>query len=163
MIKSEPTWTPERVEALKRLWAEGHSASVVARMLEIKSRNSVISKVHRLKLPARMQAQGTAMKRHGGRKRYAPQSDRPKLKPIMNPDPRPVFIERTPEQTVSFADLEPHHCRYPYGESDYRFCGCDKVPGQSYCAHHMRIAYSVPSPKRIPLQEIAEKVEKVEA
>ncbi len=48
------TWTEERVERLRRLWAEGLSASEIARELgEGISRNAVIGKVHRLGLPGR--------------------------------------------------------------------------------------------------------------
>ncbi|MEP4560994.1 MAG: GcrA family cell cycle regulator, partial [Nitratireductor sp.] len=42
-------WTDERVELLKKLWAEGLSASQIAAQLGGVSRNAVIGKVHRLK------------------------------------------------------------------------------------------------------------------
>jgi hypothetical protein len=44
-------WTEERVELLKKLWAEGLSASQIAgRLLQGVTRNAVIGKVHRLNL-----------------------------------------------------------------------------------------------------------------
>lgn len=46
-------WTDERVEMLRRLWSEGHSASQIAEKLGGVSRNAVIGKVHRLKLESR--------------------------------------------------------------------------------------------------------------
>lgn len=46
-------WTDERVELLKKLWAEGLSASQIAAQLGGVSRNAVIGKVHRLKLSGR--------------------------------------------------------------------------------------------------------------
>jgi GcrA cell cycle regulator len=46
-------WTDERVELLKKLWAEGLSASQIANQLGGVSRNAVIGKVHRLKLSGR--------------------------------------------------------------------------------------------------------------
>ncbi|WP_455474231.1 GcrA family cell cycle regulator [Bartonella sp. B30(2025)] len=46
-------WTCERVELLKKLWSEGLSASQIAAQLGGVSRNAVIGKVHRLKLPGR--------------------------------------------------------------------------------------------------------------
>ncbi|WP_377297501.1 GcrA family cell cycle regulator [Rhizobium sp. SGZ-381] len=52
-------WTDERVERLKRLWAEGLSASQIATQLGGVSRNAVIGKVHRLNLPGRAKAGGT--------------------------------------------------------------------------------------------------------
>ena len=53
-------WTDERVEKLKRLWAEGLSASQIAAQLGGVSRNAVIGKVHRLNLPGRAKAGGVA-------------------------------------------------------------------------------------------------------
>ena len=47
------SWTEERIEALRRLWDEGLSASRIAGQLGIVSRNAVIGKVHRLGLSSR--------------------------------------------------------------------------------------------------------------
>lgn len=46
-------WTDERVELLRKLWAEGLSASQIAAQMGGVSRNAVIGKVHRLKLSGR--------------------------------------------------------------------------------------------------------------
>lgn len=42
-------WTPEQVATLRRLWREGHSASMVAEELDV-SRNAVLGRVHRMGL-----------------------------------------------------------------------------------------------------------------
>ena len=47
------SWTDERVEVLKRMWAEGNSASTIAKELGGVTRNAVIGKVHRLGLSNR--------------------------------------------------------------------------------------------------------------
>jgi GcrA cell cycle regulator len=48
------SWTDERVELLKKLWMDGHSASQIAGELgDGVTRNAVIGKVHRLKLSTR--------------------------------------------------------------------------------------------------------------
>ncbi|MEM1299228.1 MAG: GcrA family cell cycle regulator [Pseudomonadota bacterium] len=47
------SWTDERVEKLKELWAEGISASQIAKVLGGVTRNAVIGKVHRLGLSNR--------------------------------------------------------------------------------------------------------------
>lgn len=47
------------------------------------------------------------------------------------------------EHAVTFADLEPHHCRWPIGDprnSDFRFCGCRRVIGKPYCEGHVVMA-----------------------
>ena len=52
------SWTDERVETLKRMWAEGASASQIAKELGQVTRNAVIGKVHRLGLSNRVAANG---------------------------------------------------------------------------------------------------------
>jgi GcrA cell cycle regulator len=54
------SWTDERVETLKKMWAEGQSASQIAKELGGVTRNAVIGKVHRLGLSNR--ATGPATK-----------------------------------------------------------------------------------------------------
>ena len=49
------SWTDERVETLKRMWAEGQSASQIAKELGGVTRNAVIGKVHRLGLSNRVE------------------------------------------------------------------------------------------------------------
>ena len=51
------SWTEEKTNKLKKLWAEGHTASQIARLLgENISRNAVIGKAHRLNLAGRTQS-----------------------------------------------------------------------------------------------------------
>ena len=47
------SWTDDRVEQLKKLWADGLSASQIASKLGEVTRNAVIGKVHRLGLAGR--------------------------------------------------------------------------------------------------------------
>ena len=54
------SWTDERVERLKKLWADGLSASQIAAELGGVSRNAVIGKVHRLNLPGRAKSGGSS-------------------------------------------------------------------------------------------------------
>ena len=57
------SWTDERVEQLKKLWAEGLSASQIAGRIGGVTRNAVIGKVHRLGLSGR----ATTSRRDAGR------------------------------------------------------------------------------------------------
>ncbi len=54
------SWTDERVETLKKMWAEGQSASQIAKELGGVTRNAVIGKVHRLGLSNRVGNGGAA-------------------------------------------------------------------------------------------------------
>src|SRR5918997_6509132 len=47
------SWTEERIERLKKMWAEGATASQIADELGGVSRNAVIGKAHRLGLEQR--------------------------------------------------------------------------------------------------------------
>jgi len=54
---TKSAWPDERVDLLKSMWAEGRSASQIARELGGVSRNAVLSKVHRLGLSHERQAE----------------------------------------------------------------------------------------------------------
>jgi GcrA cell cycle regulator len=54
------SWTDERVETLKKMWADGQSASQIAKELGGVTRNAVIGKVHRLGLSNRVGGIGGA-------------------------------------------------------------------------------------------------------
>ena len=96
------SWTDERVETLKKMWAEGQSASQIAKELGGVTRNAVIGKVHRLGLSNRVG--GTAVE--GEEPEVAapvPPRPEPAAKPVVveapvraaapervAPEPRPV-------------------------------------------------------------------------
>lgn len=49
----------------------------------------------------------------------------------------------TDENQVTFAELEPHHCRWPIGDprqSDFRYCGCRRELKKPYCETHSQMA-----------------------
>ena len=54
------SWTDDRVELLKKLWADGLSASQIAAELGGITRNAVIGKVHRLGLSGRAKSPAPA-------------------------------------------------------------------------------------------------------
>lgn len=66
---SMQSWTDQRVERLKTLWAEGLSAAEIAARLGDVSRNAVSAKITRLKLNAKSAPQqvGKTAGRHRGR------------------------------------------------------------------------------------------------
>src|SRR5438876_11617406 len=91
------TWTDERVEMLKKLWADGLSASQIAGELGGVTRNAVIGKVHRLNLSGRAKPAGNAAPRvHRPRALTSPRPVRTMsvgntvMKVHAVPHPRPV-------------------------------------------------------------------------
>jgi GcrA cell cycle regulator len=72
------SWTDERVETLKKMWAEGQSASQIAKELGGVTRNAVIGKVHRLGLSNRV---GAGTGREDGDEAEAPVAAAPVAPP----------------------------------------------------------------------------------
>lgn len=151
-------WNDERVELLKRLWADGLSASQIAKQLGGVTRNAVIGKVHRLGLAGRAAPSRPA-------KRPVPIA---RVKPAVaiQPEPRPVepvaeAIEVPPARPaqavpgaaartaargdmIGVLQLGPHMCKWPIGDPgdpDFGFCGAQSLPGGVYCAEHAAVAY----------------------
>lgn len=85
------SWTDERVETLKKMWAEGQSASQIAKELGGVTRNAVIGKVHRLGLSNRVG--GGAIE---GDEPEVAASPSPTAAPRPEPAPKPVAAEAPP-------------------------------------------------------------------
>jgi len=151
-------WTDERVELLKKLWAEGLSASQIAGRLGGVTRNAVIGKVHRLGLSGRATSSRSSAPRP--RRAHAPRQHRAPsltfgtrgnvaLKPSYEAeyDPEPVPVEELViplHERASILTLKESMCRWPIGdpaEEDFHFCGRKKVGALPYCEHHARMAY----------------------
>ncbi len=62
-------WTDERIELLKKLWADGLSGNQIAAELGGITRNAVIGKAHRLGLPGRPRSGGPNPKKRSSRPR----------------------------------------------------------------------------------------------
>ncbi|WP_397542430.1 GcrA family cell cycle regulator [Roseovarius salis] len=79
------SWSDERVEKLKKMWAEGQSASQIAKELGGVTRNAVIGKVHRLGLSNRNGAGNGAAPESQAAEKPAAAKPRPKSKPAPQP------------------------------------------------------------------------------
>ena len=150
-------WTDKHIDTLRKLWAEGLSASQIAGRIGGLSRNAVIGKIHRLGLSGR--ATTTRIKNH-----------KPKLRHKSAARPRPVqalrdiFADMPVDPVIDEPDvpipvdqrrtvltLEEHHCRWPVGdprEAEFHFCGGQKVKGLAYCERHARRAFQPPASRR---------------
>ncbi len=152
------SWTNERVDTLKKLWNDGHSASAIAATLGEVTRNGVIGKVHRLGLAGR--ASGSSRPRspratslfphrpRARRIRKPPSSPLPaahRLRSLPLTKPMPRELGPSPETTVTVETLTERSCRWPEGDpkrAGFHFCGRIKDEMQGpYCNHHAAIAY----------------------
>jgi GcrA cell cycle regulator len=160
------SWTDERVETLKKLWQEGHSASQIAKQLGGVTRNAVIGKVHRLGLS------GRAAPSQPARPLYKPAKpprthDRPNVSasPVQT-QPRRLVAEPTVSRAVAPTPIVPYveepgtatvltlgskMCKWPIGDpsSDtFSFCGRRAADGIPYCLEHSRLAYQPQQKKK---------------
>ena len=160
-------WTEERVELLKKLWAEGLSASQIAAVLGNVTRNAVIGKVHRLGLSGRAKPTRSAVSRPRRMRGARPQrgsgtgfatigntalkaENVPLVQARPKPEPAPVAELVIPkEQRKTILQLTEYTCKWPIGDpgdEEFHFCGRHSETGSPYCDFHARIAYQ-------PLQE----------
>lgn len=153
---SHPWTLPERVEALKRMWAEGLSCSTIAGRLSQMcpneppvTRNAVIGKVNRLGLEQRARKPAKPRPRPSlpvlaRPAHWTPQV--PALRQIApEPQPDPIRLLDIPKgERVTLLMLTEKTCRWPMGDpgsEDFFFCGTQPKTGLPYCEYHSRIAY----------------------
>lgn len=145
-------WTIERIELLRRMWADGYSCSLIAGALGGGiTRNAVIGKAKRLNLTQHEKYRGHPDFKH---KAHKPKGRRIVFhKPIptnehsLVPDVMADDYDNRPMPAaflgIKFMDLQPSHCRYPRGEgAALLFCGQPKRDEMtSYCAACHRRCY----------------------
>ncbi len=156
-------WTEDRVAVLTKLWAEGLSASQIAKELGGVTRNAVIGKVHRLGLSGRAKPSRP--------KNVTPRKASPTRRKKTDKKPEKIVAKTVEDKTASepvrvLAPLEAkplpngeyatvltirdHMCKWPIGDpaqSDFRFCGRRIKAGEPYCEAHCDVAYQ-PSRRR---------------
>ncbi len=152
------SWTDERVELLKKLWADGLSASQIAAELGGITRNAVIGKVHRLGLSGRAKSPSSS----APRPRKARSSQMLRVSRPMSrgntalaydyaAEPEPELIEIPVEQRKTLLQLNEQTCRWPVGDpgsTDFFFCGGESKEDSPYCTFHSRVAYQPASERR---------------
>ena len=158
-------WNDERVELLKKLWADGLSASQIAAQLGGVTRNAVIGKVHRLGLSGRAKTPSSSVPRvrkprttsmrprmrFHGNNALAPQYDfEQDLDPLAN------IVPMGPR--VSILELNEATCRWPIGDpgrEGFAYCGSQTKTELPYCPYHARLAYQPASDRRRRQQQQA--------
>jgi GcrA cell cycle regulator len=141
-----PGWNDERVDLLKKLWADGLPANQIAAKLGEVTRNAVIGKVHRLGLAGRKTA-SRPPRRTSPRRNRAGRVSMRKPVPLLRSCPAtPDDLPPTPALMLSVAQLTASTCHWPIGdphEAGFGFCGARNAAGpQPYCAAHQRIGHN---------------------
>ena len=158
------SWDDARIDQLKKLWAEGLSASQIAAELGGVTRNAVIGKVHRLGLSGRAKAKPVSAARTRVKTvvkqavRTATVSVRGNLAVVemveieqdVAPKPRENVVIPMSKR-ISIMELREGVCRWPIGDplhADFAYCGADCVVGKTYCEAHARIAFQPQNERR---------------
>jgi GcrA cell cycle regulator len=150
-------WTDERVETLKKLWLDGHSASQIAKQLGGVTRNAVIGKVHRLGLSGRATPSQPARPAFKAPRPARPLTASAPIQrrlaahhPLPPPAIRPApYVEEPGTATV--LTLGAHMCKWPIGDpasDDFTFCGRRAGDEGPYCVEHARLAYQPQQAKK---------------
>lgn len=144
------TWTDDRTTLLRKLWADGLSASQIADELGGVTRNGVIGKVHRLGLAGRVP------RRPGTRPRRPRPVRRAKWGGIAGPSAAdlarsaeqhaaasaPLDAEAPEPRRLGLEQLNGATCRWPLGDPgqpDFAFCGL--TCSGRYCLYHERVSH----------------------
>lgn len=119
MDRTGTPWSEYEIATLRKLWAEGLSASEVSKQLPGRSRNACIGVVHRLGMPKRVQTGGRAYvprapKRSKPRPSARPSAPKPlparnmhitRVKPVPLPQPKPNKFDDSPASRAAAALL----------------------------------------------------------
>ncbi|MGH6684089.1 MAG: GcrA family cell cycle regulator [Pseudolabrys sp.] len=159
MEKSLMSWTDERVELLKKLWADGLSASQIAAELGGITRNAVIGKVHRLGLSGRAKSPSSSVPRarkprssgHMMRVSRSSMRGNTALAYDYEAEPEPELIDIPVGQRKTLLELTEKTCKWPIGDpgvGEFYFCGGEAATDLPYCTHHSRVAYQPANDRR---------------
>ena len=99
------SWTEERIERLKKMWADGATASQIADELGGVSRNAVIGKAHRLGLEQRPSPVKAGEEKEA--KKAAPAAAAPKPAATKAEAPKPAPAATAPSATTQAAPATP--------------------------------------------------------
>ena len=149
-------WNAEQVAKLTELWADNLTASQVAELIGT-TRNAVIGKVHRLKLPARkprcvdpavLEKRVKRIRvRHlenQRRRRGSIKKERPMLtEPVADPPKFCGSLDLLFSELRHLTNAAQNQCRWIEGDSLPRIaCGNETEPGRAYCGYHHGIVYT---------------------
>lgn len=138
------TWTPDQEALLKILWAQGLSASQIAKRIGGVSRNAVIAKRDRMGLPGRMASTPRLTKAQTAKSLGAPAPmlcvDRSREKGAARGPHNIPFKDRNESSCLMFLGGESHE--------EGLICGREREAEKPYCRNCARLAYLPPEAKR---------------
>lgn len=160
----EPGWTEARTDRLTELWSEGFSASQIGAEMGV-TRNSVIGKVHRLKLNLRA---GLGERKAVPHRTRSPRRSRgctepqgfreARLRSKLETQPRQAtpfapakpVIPKPESKRLTLAELHAGMCKYIEDDfPPYTYCGHFADAGSPWCGFHYALCVAAKvSPKQ---------------
>jgi GcrA cell cycle regulator len=136
------TWTPDMIDLLRTLWANGRTCSQIGAAMGI-TRNAVIGKVHRLRIAARV-------KPHKPYVRAPRKPSMPKAAGVMLTPVKPV-LEAPTGPGVSILDVV--GCKFPIGSDatvpgTHLFCNHETTEASPWCSYHHDRVHAKAAPDR---------------
>jgi GcrA cell cycle regulator len=147
-------WNEMTISFLRYLWDDGGSCSQIAAIMGT-SKNAIIGKAHRLKLPMRKTGTPRSERTMEMAKDKATKSPVTMRVAAVAPLPHvlipvclvPASFEPNP---CTITELSRYRCKWPEGNPaspDFHYCGAAKEPSDKpYCTHHAKIAFSPSRP-----------------
>ena len=127
------TRSSDQIEELKHWWKDGLTMREIAERWHT-TRNAVAGLIWRHHLTLKLiERTPTTPKTRPHRQPAVRRLNviNIKLKPAA-----PVATEAPPPGTKTLVELEPHDCRWPYGDDNFTFCGQRRASGSPYCPYH---------------------------
>jgi len=157
-------WTPAMIDSLRAYWASGmvvtQIAAVMAREFrEPFTKNALMGKVHRLRLPKRGRPKRyknsspeLAAQQASARAPRLPKMARARVVESSLNSPMPAKVAAPKVEPVAGIGIlseamKTSHCQWPLWDGDLppldqrRHCGCAVAAGRPYCAAHAARAY----------------------
>ncbi|MDC6447668.1 GcrA family cell cycle regulator [Alphaproteobacteria bacterium] len=154
-------WNESNVARLKELWDQGLPTAQIGKLLGF-TKNAVVGKAHRIGLE----------RRPSPIRRTAVKPDRKKARspiiPKLNFETIKEEAKEIPKGQQSFQPavkniINTHSkrgCEWPEGhpdESDFKFCGIERLEGKPYCLKHCAVAYVIPEKEEAERQQISQR------
>ena len=149
------SWTEEKVNKLKDLWGKGQTASQIAALIGVVSRNAVIGKAHRLNLSAKIKTRSSISQNTVNT--YSQNNSEFKKVSRKNRF-RSLLLDKNfePAKNLQLEELNENTCKYMEGhpdEKDSSFCGRKTIEKFSYCPLHLMIIFQPKGKKEDVLEK----------
>ncbi len=136
-------WSEKEINTLKEMWSQGKTGNEISKVLDNKSRSSVLAKARNLNLSSRV-GKKTCSENLGNKEQHTGKNTDVQKPEKYKPNPKRQKISNTAYgDKCTLKELKSNQCVWPVGDpkdSDFGFCGA-QCGSNRYCEEHSSIAY----------------------